>query len=159
MEESEEEEEPTKKVAFAQDSKAAADEGGFTLVGKGGKAVEISKENLLKKLADLLEERGKKSTDKLALIQNINGLLKVSKSPYQSLKVLLALIPARFDYAPISTGYTPVDIWKSALSEMKQLFDILEKFSNVTVGVQLEDVDENSPVFEKVCLKFFNCLV
>jgi translation initiation factor 3 subunit C len=155
MEESEEEDQPAKKIAFADDAKAAADEGGFTLVGKGGKAVEISKENLLKKLSDLLEERGKKSTDKLALIQNISGLLKASKSPYQSLKVLLALIPARFDYAPIVTGYTPVDIWKSALSEMKQLFDILEKYPKATVGVQEEDVDENSPVFEKVFFEFF----
>ena len=156
--ESESENLKQKKVQFtpqvdldAEDSEDA----GFTLVGKGGKAIEVSKHNLLHRLSELLDERGKKSTDKMLLIQNICGLLKISGSNYQHLKVLLALIPARFDYTHSSGGYTPIDIWKSALDELNQLFDILEKFPNASIGYLEEDTDIDEKLIEQV-IYFFN---
>lgn len=156
MEESEDE--GQKKVQFSKQAAPPAqeDDSGFTIVGKGGKLIDVSKHNLLERLADLLEERGKKSTDKMLLIQNISGLLKISSSPYQSLKVLLALIPARFDYTSSAGGYTPIDIWKCALEELNNLFNILEKYPNASVGYLEEDLDQNETVMEKVdFLQFF----
>jgi translation initiation factor 3 subunit C len=152
--------EAQKKVQFSKQaptSAAQVDDSGFTIVGKGGKVIEVSQKNLLDNLADLLEERGKKSTDKMLLIQNIGGLLKISSSPYQSLKVLLALIPARFDYTSSTGGYTPIEIWKCALEELNNLFDILEKFPNASVGYLEDDLDQNETILEKVIfLKLIN---
>ena len=152
MEDSEVEQVNQKKVQFTKQAPQPTqeDESGCTIVGKGGKIIDVSKYNLLDRLAELLEERGKKSTDKMLLIQNIGSLLKISASPYQSLKVLLALIPSRFDYTSTSGGYTPIDIWKCALDELNNLFDILEKFPNASVGYLEEDLDQNETVLEKV---------
>lgn len=151
-----EDEAPVKgKVSF-QTAVDGTDDG-FTVVGKGGKVVTgansaaVAKENLFKRLVELLEERGKKSTDKLGLIDNIAKLMPIAVTPYQTLKVLLALIPARFDYVA-STGFTPVDLWKNALTELNQLFDILEKHANASIGYLDEDDQEESEVLnEKVC--------
>lgn len=152
LEDSEAEKLNQKKVQFTKQvaQTSQEDDSGFTIVGKGGKMIDVSKDNLLDRLAELLEERGKKSTDKMLLIQNIGGLLKISASPYQTLKVLLALIPARFDYTSSAGGYTPIDIWKCALEELNYLFDILEKYPNASVGYLEEDLDQKETLLEKV---------
>lgn len=156
LEDSETEKLKQKKVQFTKQvvPSAQEDDSGFTIVGKGGKMIDVSKHNLLDRLAELLEERGKKSTDKMLLIQNIGGLLKISASPYQTLKVLLALIPSRFDYTSSAGGFTPIDIWTCALEELNNLFDILEKYPNASVGYLEEDSEETETVLEKVKLGF-----
>ncbi|KAJ3107916.1 Translation initiation factor 3 subunit c [Phlyctochytrium planicorne] len=134
-----------KSAKFAKpsaDDEEDEEEGGFTAVGKSGKAIDVTPENLFKKLAELLEARGKKSTDKVTQISNFQRLLEVASSPYQKTKVLLALIPAQFDHIPPITGYMPIDIWKSARSNIDLLFNILESNSHLTVAdIPEEDID------------------
>jgi hypothetical protein len=48
------------EIQEPEDEQEGQAEGGFTSVGKGGKAVDYTPENLFKKLAELLEARGKK---------------------------------------------------------------------------------------------------
>lgn len=101
-----------KKVKIAAESEVEPEEDEFIVVGKGGKSVELSLENLFKKLKELVELRGKKSTDKLSMIHQLQKLLQQSKSAYQKSRVLLALIPAQFDYTSVSLGYMTIDVWK-----------------------------------------------
>ena len=151
MEESDEEEIETprdRKVTFQKQEASSDDEESFTVIGKGGKAIEISKENLLKRLAELLENRGKKNTDKVGLMESISSLLSISGSPYQSLKILLALIPSRFDCASSASGHVSIETWKSTVEELDRLFDILDKYPNATIGYLIEDPDENEAANE-----------
>jgi translation initiation factor 3 subunit C len=137
-------------------SEAVVEDTSFTLVGKGGKPVEITKDSILKILSDLLEERGKKGSDKVSLAENMAKLLSKCTTPYQSLKVLLSLIPARFDCASPSSGYTPTDIWKLALKENNQLLDILESYPKVTVGMSEIIHDETDANKEQVIFQVFS---
>ncbi len=56
--------------------------------------------------------RGKKNTDRLAMVKTLRKLLEVSKTPYQKARVLLALIPAQFDYNTSAAGHMTLEMWR-----------------------------------------------
>ncbi|KAJ3137002.1 Translation initiation factor 3 subunit c, partial [Irineochytrium annulatum] len=116
--------------------------GGFTAVGEKGKIFDVNPENLYKKLTELLEARGKKSTDKAGQILNLTKCFEVANTLHQKVKVLLALIPAQFDHISITTGYMPVDVWKSCRANINTLFDFLDAHPNIIVSDLIdEDLD------------------
>eukprot|EP00842_Homolaphlyctis_polyrhiza_P002839 jgi/Hompol1/3556/HPOL_006613-RA len=87
---------------------------GFKVVGKSGKSVkplDLTPEGIFNKLAEVLNARGKRSTDKLGQIDVLSQLHAASTTPYQQIRVLLALIPARFDYVPPTSGYMLPEMW------------------------------------------------
>ncbi|CAH1764572.1 10360_t:CDS:2 [Entrophospora sp. SA101] len=67
---------------------------------KKTKVLEFTSEDLYRKLLEVMEARGKKNTDRLEQIKILQSLLEVASTPYQQIRVLLALIPAQFDYSP-----------------------------------------------------------
>lgn len=71
---------------------------GFETVGNKGKAIAISSEGIYKALAQVLEARGRKNTDRAEQTKVLDKLLAVANTPYQKIRVLLALISARLDY-------------------------------------------------------------
>ncbi|KAF8324477.1 eukaryotic translation initiation factor 3 subunit 8 N-terminus-domain-containing protein [Cantharellus anzutake] len=89
---------------------------GFTTVGKGGKAYST--------LATLNEARGKKSTDRGETTRVLEQLLKVARTPYGRIRVLLALISTRFDINT-STSHMSNDAWIQVQSELNELLNIL----------------------------------
>ncbi|TPX69786.1 hypothetical protein SpCBS45565_g02134 [Spizellomyces sp. 'palustris'] len=132
---------------------AAAEEkgepGDFQVVGKGGKVFDVKPENMFKKLREIIEARGKKSTDRQLQMQHLERILEVASTPYQKVKVLLALAPSRFDSAPSSTGYMAVDVWKSAAGELNQLFGYLEEHTNIRIVEMSEEEDTEEVAEEK----------
>ncbi|KAI7869875.1 eukaryotic translation initiation factor 3 subunit 8 N-terminus-domain-containing protein [Spinellus fusiger] len=147
MEEEEEEDVPLpvlkpgflkKEVTPATEDEAADD--GFTSVGKSGKAVvEVTNETLLTKLRETLENRGKKNTDREEQLSVLEILLQKSKSPFQKISVLLALISSRFDINLSMVEYMDVKLWKSVEKELNLLLGVLE--ANPAFVVR-EDADE-----------------
>ncbi|KAI8826945.1 eukaryotic translation initiation factor 3 subunit 8 N-terminus-domain-containing protein [Fimicolochytrium jonesii] len=111
----------------------------FQVVGKGGKVFEVKPENLFKKLQELINLRGKKGTDRQVQLDNLQRVLEVAETPYQKIKVLLALIPARFDSVSSTTGHMTAEMWKLAATELNTFFSLLEEHDNVRI---LEVVDE-----------------
>ncbi|KAJ3152419.1 Translation initiation factor 3 subunit c [Geranomyces michiganensis] len=129
-------------AAEAAGAEAAGDE--FQVVGKGGKVFEVKPENLFKKLQEMIEARGKKGTDRQVQMDNLLRILEVASSPYQKVKVLLALIPSRFDSTSTSTGYMSVEVWKSAASELNALFGYLEENTGLCVVDTNEEEEEET---------------
>ncbi|KAI8920231.1 eukaryotic translation initiation factor 3 subunit 8 N-terminus-domain-containing protein [Powellomyces hirtus] len=130
------------KAAAADGKAEGADD--FQVVGKGGKVFEVKPENLFKKLQEIIEARGKKGTDRQVQMDHLQKILDVAVSPYQKVKVLLALIPSRFDSAPTSTGYMAIDVWKNAANELNSLFGFLEESNNIRVVEFSEEEDEET---------------
>ncbi|CAG8458925.1 395_t:CDS:10 [Ambispora leptoticha] len=121
----------------------------FTPVGKGGKPVEYTAENLFKKLKEVLEARGKKNTDRLDQIRVLHALLLVANTPYQQIRVLLALIPAQFDYNQSMSGYMGAEMWKNTQKEINQLLAILENNKQFIIHEDVEDEqEEKEPTIE-----------
>ncbi|CAG8776090.1 9813_t:CDS:10 [Gigaspora margarita] len=113
------------------------------------KSIEYTSENLFKKLREIMEARGKKNTDRLEQIKVLQKLLEVAATPYQKIRVLIALIPAQFDYNPSMSNYMNVDMWKSTQKEINQLLTILETNSQFMIHeIMEEDIDDQEPAIE-----------
>ncbi|KAG9303985.1 hypothetical protein G9A89_005895 [Geosiphon pyriformis] len=125
------------------------DNGDFIEIDKYGKPVEYTVDNLFKKLKEVMEARGKKNTDRLGQIKILQTLLGVTKTPYQQIRVLLALIPAQFDYNQSMSGHMTSEMWKSTQKEINQLLGILENHKQYLIREDVEDEqDEKEPSIE-----------
>lgn len=92
---------PKKALLEPGEVPTGASDEGFTMVGAGGKAMVYTPEGILKHLRTIVEARGRKNTDRLEQIRIMERLLDVAATDYQTIRVLLTLIPTRFD---ISSG-------------------------------------------------------
>ncbi|KAJ3107941.1 Translation initiation factor 3 subunit c [Physocladia obscura] len=131
-------------VSAAAEAAVKSDE--FTPVSKlpVAKVIEVTPENLYKRLQELILARGKKSTDKVAQIEHLSRLLDIAVTPHMKIQVLLALIPSQFDYNPLSTGgFLPTEYWKSTRANIDTLLDLLESNQSITISETIagEDVD------------------
>jgi translation initiation factor 3 subunit C len=89
---------------------AEEDDEGFATVGKGGRAMIYTSEGIFKHLKLISEARGKRSTDRVEQVKILENLRDVAVTPYQKIRVLLALVSARFDYNPMAQ-YMPIEQW------------------------------------------------
>ncbi|WFD44839.1 Translation initiation factor 3 subunit c [Malassezia psittaci] len=113
----------------------------FQTVGKGGKTVMTS-DALFKSLAAVMEARGRKSTDRSEQITTLEKLLQAASTPYQKIRVLLALIASRFDYSSSANAFMPLDTWHQARSELMSLLTLLSQNMQYIVLEQTEDYDD-----------------
>jgi translation initiation factor 3 subunit C len=69
-------------------------------------------------------------------------LLEVAVTQYQRIRVLLALVSARFDYNASVATHMPIDLWIAAQKEVDQLINIVAADNHYTVEEILPDYDE-----------------
>ncbi|CCF48568.1 hypothetical protein NDA11_003271 [Ustilago hordei] len=127
------------RLAAALDEDANDD---FQTVGRGGRTEIFTSEGLFKSLAGIMEARGKKSTDKNEQIRKLADLSSVADTPYKKIRVILALVAARFDYNASASAYMPVEMWKSARKEINELLALLSKHRGYIVREETEDYDD-----------------
>jgi translation initiation factor 3 subunit C len=134
---------------------AEEDDEGFATVGRGGRATTYTAESIFKHLKAIFDARGKRSTDRGEQIKILEKLRDVAVTPYQKIRVLLALISARFDYSPMAQ-YMPIEQWTayvprytnlifSAQSELMTLLQILEDNSSYVIIENTEDISDEDP--------------
>lgn len=123
----------------------------FTTVGRGGRAMQFTADGIFKHLQAVQEARGKKNTDRAEQIRILEKLLEVAVTPYQRIRVLLALISSRFDYNSSVATHMPVELWLSAQHEVDQLLSIVMTDPNYSIQEVTDEYDElteRSPVTE-----------
>ncbi|PKI83514.1 Translation initiation factor 3 subunit c [Malassezia vespertilionis] len=125
--------------ALPTEQETADDE--FQTVGPGGKAAMTS-DALFKNLASILEARGRKSTDRSEQINTLVKLQGAAHTPYQSLRVLLALMAARFDYSASANAFMPAEMWVQARDELNALLNLLSENKEYIVLEETEDYDD-----------------
>ena len=101
-----------KKTQQTIDLDDTGDDEGFATVGRGGKALQYTAESILKNLRAILESRGKKNTDRVEQIRVMEKLNEVAATPYQKIRLLLALISTRFDLTSGSVSFMSPEQWK-----------------------------------------------
>jgi translation initiation factor 3 subunit C len=97
--------------AFVGDAAEGADDG-FITVGAGGRAVQYTPEGILKTLRAIVDQRGRKNTDRMENIRTLEKLLDVATVDYQRIRVLLTLISTRFDLTSGTGNYMSPEQWK-----------------------------------------------
>lgn len=91
------------------------------------------------------------NTDRAEQIRILEKLLEVAVTPYQRIRVLLALISSRFDYNSSVATHMPVELWLSAQREVDQLLSIVMTDPNYSIQEVTDEYDElaeRSPVTE-----------
>lgn len=113
----------------------------FMTVGKGGRALNLTSDGVFKTLKTINESRGKKNTDRAETIRILAKLLEVSATPYQKIRVLLAIISARLDYSQNLLSM-PHDSWCSAQKELDELLSMLLSSKDYQVVEEVEEYDQ-----------------
>jgi len=134
----------------------ANDDGGFTMVGAGGKAMTYTPESILKHLRTIVESRGRKNTDRLEQIRIMEKLLDVATTEYQRIRTLLVLIATRFDLASGSGNTMSQEQWVLAQQEIQKLLEILENNPHLVVvenAEEWEDDEKHPTIDEKETFK------
>jgi translation initiation factor 3 subunit C len=108
------------KAVFQNIAPEQEDDEGFATVGRGGKTLSYTPESIFKHLKVIIESRGKKNTDRAEQIRIMEKLLEVAQTPYQKIKVLLALISTRFDLTTGAQSYMSNEQWKALVSPPSQ---------------------------------------
>ncbi|PNS13809.1 Eukaryotic translation initiation factor 3 subunit C [Sphaceloma murrayae] len=138
------------RVTLDLEQDATGDDGGFTMVGAGGKAMTYTPESILKHLRTIIESRGRKNTDRAEQIRVMEKLLEVATTDYQRVRVLLLQIATRFDLSGGAGNQMPQDSWKSAQTEITKLLEVLEANKDLVVIESAEewDNDDKQPEIE-----------
>ncbi|KNG49610.1 eukaryotic translation initiation factor 3 subunit c [Stemphylium lycopersici] len=120
-----------------------ATDDGFITVGAGGKAVQYTPEGILKHLRAIVEQRGRKNSDKLEHIRTLEKLFDVAVNDYQKIRVLLTLISTRFDLTSGTASHMHQDQWKLADQEFGKLLQILENTKEIVVIENAEEWEDD----------------
>ena len=131
------------------------DDEGFATVGRGGRIPSYTADGIFKHLKMIFEARGKRSTDRAEQIRILERLREVATTSYAKIRVLLALISARFDYNPMAL-YMPIEQWTtydvplvkadfSAQNELMALFEILGEDRSFVVIENTEELSDDDP--------------
>jgi translation initiation factor 3 subunit C len=92
------------------------------------------------------------NTDRADQIRILERLLEVAVTPYQRIRVLLALVSSRFDYNATVASYMPIEMWLSAQLEIDSLIATLIEYGSYSVQEVTEEYDdlvERTPEGEK----------
>ncbi|SCZ89235.1 BZ3500_MvSof-1268-A1-R1_Chr9g10339 [Microbotryum saponariae] len=132
---------PKKAKKASQPVEEEADDD-FQTVGSKGKTINVTSEGIYKALALVMEARGRKNTDRTEQTKILDRLLAVAVSPYQKIRVLLALISALLDYNPSTNTHMPLDAWSAARTHLDSLLDILVQQRDHVVAEDAPDYDD-----------------
>lgn len=124
------------------DAPAEEEDDDFKTVGKGGRALALTPETVLKTLQTVLEARGKKSTDRTEQLRVLEKLLDIAATPYAKIRVLLALISSLFDYNTATLNYLPLEQWAGARARFEELLDLLTAETKYVVREEVPEYDE-----------------
>lgn len=92
----------------------------------------------------VIDSRGKKNVDQVALIKTLEELMDIAKTPYETIMAYLNLVPIRFDLSA-NLSYQPVDQWKSSYNDIVKLLTILEQNINT---YQLSELAQRNDFIE-----------
>ncbi|KAK4704390.1 translation initiation factor 3 subunit C, partial [Phenoliferia sp. Uapishka_3] len=133
---------PKKAKKAAGAAGAEEEDDSFQTVGVKGKTITISSEGIYKALAQVLEARGRKNTDRSEQTKILEKLLSVATNTYQRIRVLLALISALLDYNPSMNTHMPLESWTAARANLDALLDELTAQREYVVREEAPDYDD-----------------
>lgn len=125
------------------------------------KDTEINHDVVIKKLNELMANRGKKGTDRTIQIELLIDLRNICKvhnlGDAIECKILFSIIASFYDYNPNIAASMKVDVWERCLKHIKELLALLEKNTDtIVIGEYIleesEKYDANPPFRIRGCV-------
>lgn len=94
--------------------------------GESSKIVELTPENVTRKLQEIVASRGKKNIDRNENLNVLRKLFSMASSSEQKIQILNSQISTEFDIASLgSSSYMPYSLWNSALQNIRIMLELL----------------------------------
>jgi translation initiation factor 3 subunit C len=111
--------------------------------------VEITLENVDKRLKEIQESRGKRGFDRQEVIMALRRLLEVSRNNnLKTARILVTLIPIQYEYSVALTPYLNTETWKNVENDLNLLLDILSANPSFAIGEETESSTTRHPMTE-----------
>lgn len=130
--------------------KVVGDDGFIMIVDKPklfSKETDINHAVVLKKLSEIIAQRGKKSTDRQEQIELIEELRVVARRANLGTaietKLIMSLVSAVFDYNPNVASCMKPDMWKRLLDATADMVKFLNEHTEIEVGDNVAEDEEN----------------
>jgi translation initiation factor 3 subunit C len=127
-----------KKVKVSEDEKKIE-------AGKKKVDAELSPEQVMAKLKELLMKRGKRGTDRKQYRKDLETLVTKAKDPAAVLKVNVALVTAYLELNLNKAEHMDIDIWKKCVDCLEKMNHIL----SVNTNLRLSEDEEIEEQFEE----------
>lgn len=94
--------------------------------GDSYKVIELTSENVTRKLQEIVASRGKKNIDRFENLNILHKLFSMASTTDQKIQILNAQISTEFDIASLgSSSYMTYSLWSSALQNIKLMLELL----------------------------------
>jgi translation initiation factor 3 subunit C len=108
---------------------------------------EITAEIVIKKLAELSANRGKKSTNRKVYVRQLRELYDVTVEHNLGVgilpKILLSVISAMFEMNARISDVMEFSAWQKTLETIDGLFNLLAEYKNVYISIATSEEEEN----------------
>ncbi|XP_055344051.1 eukaryotic translation initiation factor 3 subunit C-like [Paramacrobiotus metropolitanus] len=143
-----------KKTRPKREKVKVVGEDGFTMIVDKpklfSKETEITHAVVLKKLSEIIAQRGKKATDRQEQIELIEELRVVARrsalGPAIEVKLIMSLVSSIFDYNPNVASFMKPDMWRRLLEAIADMVKFLRDHPEVDVGDHIPEDQEQYEV-------------
>lgn len=90
------------------------------------KVIEMTPENVLRKLQEVIGSRGRKHADKQENLATLKKLYSIALNDRHRIQVLVGTIASEFDMIIPSLGYLSLEIWNEAVEDTERLIGLLK---------------------------------
>ncbi len=106
------------------------------------KVIEMTPENVLRKLQEVVSHRGRRHSDKQENLATLRKLYEMALNDHHRVQVVVGIIAAVFDMIVASLGYLPLELWLEAVDDLDRLIALLKglKESSVLINAEAEDL-------------------
>lgn len=112
--------------------------------GEATKSIELTSENVTRKLQEIVSSRGRKNVDRHENLSILHKLFDLATCSEQKIQILNSQISTEFDIASLGTGPNMShSLWSSALQNIICLLELLLSNSKFSSGT--EESDAHSP--------------
>ncbi|CAN0117315.1 unnamed protein product, partial [Ectocarpus sp. 4 AP-2014] len=129
-----------KRAAKVEDGKRKKDKAVVTAGKEKGAALkldlDISSEELEKKLRECLASRGRKATDPKEVLRQLSVLAYIARrlGPVREIPIIMYLVSAMFDTLRNIDEFMETSMWKSCREYISRVADLLESRPELTLG-------------------------
>lgn len=111
------------------------------------KESEITHQNVLKKLVEVLAMRGKKKSDRSDQTEMLLELLNISRQyklgPAIEIRIILGLISSLLEYNPSVLDHIKISVWEELLKYLNVLIDVLQSNNDLIVNETVDEDEES----------------
>lgn len=106
------------------------------------KIIEMIPENVLRKLQEVIGNRGRKHADKQENLNILRKLYELSANDRHKIQVMIGTVAAQFDMISNTLGYLPLEIWTSTIQDVEKTIVLMKDIDSLSIDEINREAEE-----------------